>query len=54
MLFWKKLLPEEEGATMVEYGLLVTFIALAVAAAATGLGGGLDTVFSNATTEVTP
>jgi pilus assembly protein Flp/PilA len=54
MLFLKKLLREEEGATMVEYGLLVALIGIALAATVTGLGGGLDTLFSSATTEVTP
>jgi pilus assembly protein Flp/PilA len=39
---------EERGASAVEYGLLVTLIALAIIAGATALGGGLDTLFSNA------
>jgi pilus assembly protein Flp/PilA len=35
----------DEGATMVEYGLLVVLIALAAAGGATTLGGGLNTLF---------
>ena len=35
----------EEGQTMAEYGLLLALIALAVIAAATLLGGAIDTQF---------
>lgn len=38
---------EEEGAVAIEYGLLATLVALAMAAGATLLGGGLDTLFTN-------
>ena len=44
----KKFVVGESGATMVEYGLLVALIALVVAAAATILGTGVSTLFSNA------
>ena len=37
---------DEQGATMVEYGLLVALIALVAAAGATILGNGLDTMFT--------
>lgn len=35
----------EEGATMVEYGLLVAFIALIALVGVTALGGGLNDLF---------
>lgn len=38
---------ESSGASMVEYALLVTFIALACIAAATVLGQAVATVFTN-------
>lgn len=37
---------DEEGATMVEYGLLVTLIALDAAVGATALGGALSGMFN--------
>jgi pilus assembly protein Flp/PilA len=39
---------DERGATMVEYGLLVAFIAVVVLAGATLLGTNLNSVFSSA------
>jgi pilus assembly protein Flp/PilA len=44
----KQFARSEEGASMVEYGLLVALIALVVAAAATVLGGGISGLFNNA------
>jgi pilus assembly protein Flp/PilA len=38
---------DEEGASMVEYGLLVVLIALVAAAGITTLGGNLNTMFGN-------
>jgi pilus assembly protein Flp/PilA len=38
---------DEEGATMVEYGLLVALIALVALAAVKGLGTALSTLFTN-------
>jgi pilus assembly protein Flp/PilA len=38
---------DEEGATMVEYGLLVAFIALVALVGVTTLGKGLNTLFGN-------
>lgn len=35
----------EEGATMVEYGLLIALIAIVVAVAAQVLGGGVSSLF---------
>jgi len=39
--FWK----EEEGATAVEYGLMVALIAAVIIGTVTALGGSLDTLF---------
>lgn len=39
----------DEGATMVEYGLIVALIAVVVAVAATLLGTTISTLFSNVT-----
>lgn len=41
------MLRDEEGATMVEYGLLVALIAMVALAAVTTLGGNLSTLFNN-------
>jgi pilus assembly protein Flp/PilA len=41
---------DEEGATMVEYGLIVAAIAMVVVIAALALGGGISTLFGNANT----
>ncbi len=38
---------DEEGATMVEYGLLVAFIALVALVGVKALGAGLNGLFSN-------
>lgn len=44
----KKLFRSEEGASMVEYGLLVGLIAIVVAVGATTLGGGIKGLFTSA------
>lgn len=44
----KKFVTSEEGASMVEYGLLVGLIAIVVAAGATTLGGGIKGLFTSA------
>ncbi|HSJ63295.1 MAG TPA: Flp family type IVb pilin [Gemmatimonadaceae bacterium] len=41
----QRFLSEEDGATMIEYGLLAALIALVVAAAVVTLGTALDTKF---------
>jgi pilus assembly protein Flp/PilA len=41
----KNFFKDESGASAVEYGLLVTLIALAIAGGATLLGGNLNTLF---------
>jgi pilus assembly protein Flp/PilA len=48
----KKFVKEEEGATMVEYGLMVALIALVVIAGATVLGQEIRDLFSGAATTV--
>ena len=42
----KRFVREEEGAMMVEYGLMVALIALVCIGAVTLLGGNLSTLFS--------
>jgi pilus assembly protein Flp/PilA len=44
---FKKLFVREEGATMVEYGLMVALIAVVCIAAVTLLGTSIQTVFTN-------
>ncbi len=43
----KNFIRDEEGASAVEYGLLVALIAVAIIAAVTLLGTSLSTLFSN-------
>jgi len=45
----KRLVTEEEGQDLVEYALLLVFIALIVIAALPNLGETVSNVFSNAT-----
>jgi pilus assembly protein Flp/PilA len=47
-----KFLRDEEGASAVEYGLIVGLIAIAIIVAATALGGGLDGLFTTASDKV--
>ena len=49
----KQFLQEEEGQTLVEYGLLISLIALVVIAVLTLLGGKLKTVFGTANNSIT-
>lgn len=44
--FWK----EEDGLVAIEYGLMATFIALAIAVGADVLGVGLNQMFTNIAT----
>ena len=46
------MLRDEEGATMVEYGLLVALIALVALGAIQTLGGNLNTMFGNVANSV--
>ena len=45
----RKVVRSEEGATMVEYGLMVGLIAVVCIAAVTLLGGGIKTLFEQVT-----
>jgi pilus assembly protein Flp/PilA len=48
----KNFLKDDEGATMVEYALLVALIGVALIVVIQGLRGGIGNVFTNATTEL--
>jgi pilus assembly protein Flp/PilA len=48
----KTMIRDEEGATMVEYGLLVALIALIAIAGVTTLGKNLNTLFGNAASSI--
>jgi pilus assembly protein Flp/PilA len=48
----QKFYREEAGASAVEYGLLVSLIAVAIITAVTLLGGNLSTTFNNVAAEV--
>lgn len=43
----QRLWREEDGLVAIEYGLMATFIALAIVVGADALGGGLNTMFTN-------
>jgi pilus assembly protein Flp/PilA len=47
-----RLLKEEEGQDLTEYGLLVVFIALALIAGMKALASGISQVFANASTSM--
>ena len=51
--FVKKLVRNEEGATLVEYGLLVALIAVVCIAAVTFLGTNIAAMFSEVATNTT-
>jgi len=44
----RRFVRDERGATMVEYGLLVALVAVAVIGAVTALGGSINTFFQTA------
>lgn len=46
-------LRREDGATAVEYGLMVALIAVAIIVTVTALGGQLNTLFTRITTAIT-
>jgi len=48
----KRFLMEEEGQTLVEYGLLISLIALVVIAVLTVMGNKLNNTFSEASNAV--
>jgi pilus assembly protein Flp/PilA len=45
---------KDEGATAVEYGLMVSLIAVAIIITVTALGGGLSDLFASITDDITP
>jgi pilus assembly protein Flp/PilA len=46
------ILRREEGATAVEYGMMVALIAVVIIGAVTALGGQLNTVFQGVVTAI--
>ena len=48
----KRFVKEQDAPTMAEYGLLLVFIALVVAAGALTLGNGISTLFNAAGTAI--
>lgn len=48
----KKFLYEEDGVTAIEYGLIAALIAVAIIAAVTLVGDGLNTTFGTVSTEL--
>ncbi len=49
-----RLIDREEGATMVEYGLMVALIAVVALLAVTALGGSVRDIFQNVADTLTP
>ncbi len=49
-----RLFDREEGATMVEYGLMVALIAVVALLAVTALGGSVRDIFQNVADTLTP
>ncbi len=49
----KNFVREEEGASAVEYGLLVALIAVAIIGAVTALGGSLASMFTSVSGTIT-
>ena len=50
--FWLAFVRDEEGASAVEYGLIVGLIAVAIILTVTALGGNLDGLFSDVNTSI--
>ncbi len=50
MLFIRKLIGNNKGATAIEYGLIAALIAVAAITAMRGLGTSISTTFNNAAT----
>lgn len=48
----RKLSRDQKGATAIEYGLIAALIAVAAIAAMQGVGGSLNTTFSNVSTSM--
>ena len=45
-------LSDESGQTMVEYGLILALVAVVVVGAVLALGGKLNSIFTNVTTDL--
>jgi pilus assembly protein Flp/PilA len=52
--YLNRLFDREEGATMVEYGLMVALIAVVALLAVTALGGSVRDIFQNVADTLTP
>jgi len=52
MIFFNKLLKNEQGATAIEYGLIAALIAVAAVTAMGALGDQLDTTFTDVSTKL--
>ncbi len=52
--FMYNLFHKDEGATMVEYGLMVALIAIVALLAVTALGGSVRDIFTNIASALTP
>ena len=52
--YLNELLAREEGATMVEYGLMVALIAVVALVAVTALGGSVSGIFQNVANTLSP
>lgn len=52
MSLWNNFVSEESGQGMVEYGLIIALIAVALIAVLTALGKGLDGIFGKVNTEL--
>lgn len=48
------MLKDDEGATLVEYGLVVSLIAVAAIVAITALGGQVSATFNNIASKINP
>ena len=52
MMFVKRFLKNESGATAIEYGLIATGIAIAIIAAVNGVGTALSGTFTTVSTSL--
>ncbi|BCW91019.1 hypothetical protein sos41_41960 [Alphaproteobacteria bacterium SO-S41] len=50
--FVSRFFKDESGATAIEYGLIATFIAVAIIAGAQALGLSLNDMFANVSTQI--